>query len=91
MAKMIDKEPKYVGEKKVWHFFSDRLPSDWVVYNTRSINGREYDFCVIAPSMGFFIIEVKGWNPDGILNVIDANTIILSGKEDPEDSPRGQG
>ena len=89
MAKMIDKEPKYEGERIVWHSFSDRLPSDWVVYNTRSINGREYDFCVISPNMGLFIVEVKGWNPGSILNVIDANTIILAGAENPEDSPRG--
>lgn len=90
MAKMIDKEPKYEGEKKVWHDFYKNLPSDWVVYNTRSINGREYDFCVISPNMGFFIVEVKGWNSDGILNVINANTIFLAGAENPEDSPRGQ-
>ena len=90
MAKMIDKEPKYEGEKKVWHDFYKNLPSDWGVYNTRSINGRKYDFCVISPNMGLFIVEVKGWNSDGILNVIDANTIFLSGAENPEDSPRGQ-
>ncbi|MDO5139783.1 MAG: nuclease-related domain-containing protein [Oscillospiraceae bacterium] len=90
MAKMIDKEPKYEGEKIVWHSFSDKLPSDWVIYNTRSINGREYDFCVISPNMGLFIVEVKGWKPNGILNVIDANTILLAGVENPEDSPRGQ-
>ncbi len=90
MAKMIDKEPKYEGEKKVWHAFYKNLPSDWVVYNTRSINGKEYDFCVISPNMGLFIVEVKGWNPDGILNVIDSNTIFLAGEEDAEDSPRGQ-
>lgn len=90
MAKMIDKEPKYEGEKIAWHSFSDKLPSEWVVYNTRSINGREYDFCVISPNMGIFIVEVKGWNPGSILNVIDSNTIILAGAENPEDSPRGQ-
>lgn len=90
MAKMIDKEPKYEGEKKVWQDFYKNLPSDWVVYNTRSINGREYDFCVISPNMGLFIVEVKGWFPNGILNVIDSNTIFLTGGENPEDSPRGQ-
>lgn len=90
MAKMIDKEPKYEGEKIVWHSFSKNLPSDWVVYNTRSVNGREYDFCVIAPNVGLFIVEVKGWYPDTILTVIDPNTIFLTGVEDPEDSPRGQ-
>ena len=90
MAKMIDKEPKYEGEKVVWHSFSKNLPSDWVIYNTRSVNGREYDFCVIAPNVGLFIVEVKGWYTDSILTVVDSNTIYLSGSEDPEDSPRGQ-
>ena len=55
MAKLIDKEPKYEGEKNVWHAFSNNLPEDWVVYNTRSVNGREYDFCVVAPNIGLFI------------------------------------
>lgn len=90
MAKMVDKEPQYEGEKKVWRAFSKNLPSDWVVYNTRSVNGREYDFCVIAPNMGLFIVEVKGWNTDRILTVIDSNTIILAGEGNLEDSPRGQ-
>ena len=67
MAKLIDKEPAYEGEKFVWNSFFENLPSNWVVYNNRSINGREYDFCVIAPDIGLFIIEVKGWYPDNIL------------------------
>ena len=90
MAKMIDKESQNEGEKAVWHSFSKNLPSDWVVYNARSVNGREYDFCVIAPNVGLFIVEVKGWYPNTILTVIDSNTIFLTGVEDPEDSPRGQ-
>ena len=32
MAKLIDKEPKYEGEKNVWHAFSNNLPEDWVVW-----------------------------------------------------------
>lgn len=90
MAKLIDKEPAYEGEKYVWNSFFENLPSDWVVYNNRSINGREYDFCVIAPDIGLFIIEVKGWYPNNILTVVDSNTIFLSGKEYPENSPRSQ-
>lgn len=90
MAKMIDKEPKYEGEKAVWHGFSKNLPSDWIVYNTRSVNGREYDFCVIAPNIGLFIVEVKGWYPDDVLAVIDSNTIFLADEENAEDSPRSQ-
>ena len=90
MAKLIDKEPKYEGEKKVWHAFMTNLPQQWVVYNTRSVNGREYDFCVMSPELGLCIVEVKGWHRNDILNVVDKNTIFLVGEEQSEDSPRGQ-
>lgn len=90
MAKLIDKEPKYEGEKKTWDAFSMNLPQHWVVYNNRSVNGREYDFCVMAPDMGLFIIEVKGWYPKNILTVVNENTIFIAGEKDAEDSPRGQ-
>ena len=90
MGKLIDKEPKYAGEVRVWNSFGNLLPQDWVIYNNRSVNGREYDFCVIAPAMGLFIVEVKGWEAQSVLTVVDQNTIIVEGREDPEDSPRGQ-
>ena len=90
MAKLIDKEPKYEGEKKVWHAFMTNLPQQWVVYNTRSVNGREYDFCVMSPEFGLCIVEVKGWYRNDILTVADKNTIFLAGEEEPDDSPRGQ-
>ena len=90
MAKLVDNEPQYEGEKKVWNLFGSKLPSNWVVYNNRSVNGREYDICVVAPEFGLFIVEVKGWSPAGVLTVVNQNTIIIEGKEKPEDSPRSQ-
>lgn len=90
MAKLIDKEPQYEGERKVWNAFYSNLPQDWVVYNTRSVNGREFDFCVMAPEVGLFIIEVKGWPPTSVLTVVNENTIFLEGREHSEKSPRGQ-
>lgn len=90
MAKMIDKLPEYEGEKKVWDCFSKNLPQQYVVYNTRSIKGWEYDFCVMAENVGLFIIEVKGWLPQNIFNVVGEDAIILSGEEQPQSSPRKQ-
>ena len=48
MAKMIDNKPSWKGEGKVWESLSANLPGDNVVYNQREVNGREYDFCVMA-------------------------------------------
>lgn len=90
MAKMIDKLPEYEGEKKVWEYFSKNLPQQYVVYNNRSIKGWEYDFCVMAENVGLFIIEVKGWLPQNIFNVVSEDAIILSGEEQPQASPRKQ-
>ena len=64
--------------------FSKNLPQQYVVYNTRSIKGWEYDFCVMAENVGLFIIEVKGWLPQNIFNVVGEDAIILSGEEQPQ-------
>ncbi len=90
MAQLIDKEPVFEGEKKVWNAFNKYLPQNWVIYNNRSVNGREYDFCVMAPEIGLFIVEVKGWEPASVLTVVDQKTIFLANYEKAEDSPRGQ-
>ena len=90
MAKMIDKLPEYEGEKKVWEYLSKNLPQQYIVYNNRSIKGWEYDFCVMAENVGLFIIEVKGWLPRNIFNVVSEDAIILSGEEQPQSSPRKQ-
>jgi len=90
MAKMIDKEPTLDGEKKAWRAFLNNLPHHFVVYNTRSVKGWEFDFCIMAEGMGLFVIEVKGWEASSIFNVINEDTIILSGEEKPYPSPRKQ-
>ena len=90
MAKMIDKIPSYDGEKKTWESFSVNLPQQYVVYNTRSIKGWEFDFCILAENVGLFIVEVKGWKAEDIFNVVGEDSIILSGEEKPHSSPRKQ-
>ena len=90
MAKMIDKIPDYDGEKKTWECFSANLPQQYVVYNTRSIKGWEFDFCIMAEGVGLFIVEVKGWRANDIFNVIGEDSIILAGEENPQSSPRKQ-
>ena len=89
MAQMIDARPSYKGEGKVWDKFSEYLPSDMVVYNQREINGREYDFCVMAENVGALIVEVKGWLPDKI-KVNGVDDIEVEGYEKPQGSPKKQ-
>lgn len=90
MAKMIDKIPSYEGEKKTWESFSVNLPQQYVVYNTRSIKGWEFDFCILAENVGLFIVEVKGWKVEDIFNVVGEDSIILTREEKPQPSPRKQ-
>lgn len=89
MAKMIDKKPSWKGEGKVWESLSTNLPGDNVVYNQREVNGREYDFCVLAENLGLVIIEVKGWDSDKI-DVRGVDNIIVEGYDEPQTSPKKQ-
>lgn len=89
MAKMIDNKPSWKGEGKVWESLSANLPGDNVVYNQREVNGREYDFCVMAENLGLVIIEVKGWDPDKI-DVRGGDNIIVDGYDEPQTSPKKQ-
>lgn len=89
MAKMIDKKPSWKGEGKVWESLSTNLPGDNVVYNQREVNGREYDFCVMAENLGLVIIEVKGWDSDKI-DVRGVDNIIVEGYDEPQTSPKKQ-
>ena len=89
MARMIDLKPNYKGEGKVWEKLKDFLPDEMIVYNQREINGREYDFCILAENLGVVIIEVKGWLADKIkVNAID--NIEVEGYDKPQASPKKQ-
>ncbi len=89
MAKMIDTKPSYKGESIVWDSLDKYLPSDFVVYNQREINGREYDFCIMAENLGVVIIEVKGWVSDKI-TVNGVDNIIIEGYDKAQTSPKKQ-
>lgn len=89
MGKMIDERPSYKGEGIVWDKLKEYLPGDMVVYNQREINGREFDFCIMAENLGIVVIEVKGW----IANKIDVkgvDYIDVEGYEKPQTSPKKQ-
>lgn len=90
MAMMIDKKPEYKGEGKVWESLSDNLPEEAIVYNSREINGREFDFCILMKNVGMIIIEVKGWLADSIFDVAGVDEIIIQGYDKPEKSPKKQ-
>lgn len=87
---MIDKKPEYKGEGKVWESLSDNLPGEAIVYNSREINGREFDFCILMKNVGMIIIEVKGWLADSIFDVAGVDEIIIQGYDKPEKSPKKQ-
>lgn len=89
MAKMIDEKPSFKGEGKVWDKLNEYLPSDMVVYNQREINGREYDFCVMAENLGIVVIEVKEWLAEKII-VNGVDNIDVEGYERPQTSPKKQ-
>ena len=89
MAKMIDLKPSYHGEAKVWERLEEYLPGNVIVYNSREINGREFDYCLFIEGMGAIIIEVKGWLASKI-EVKGIDNIIVEGCDKPQRSPKKQ-
>ena len=90
MATMIDnKSTKYYGEQKVWEYFQKLLSNDVIVYNSREVLGKEYDFCLLLENKGVIIVEVKGWTANGI-KVENPDNIYLSGNDEPSGSPKKQ-
>lgn len=92
MATMIDQKSslKYYGEKEAWQYFHDLLPKDIVIYNSREILGREFDFCLLIENKGILIVEVKGWDPQKGIIVESPDRIFLGGEEKPYPSPKKQ-
>ena len=91
MAKMKDPKPTNEGEAKAWQYFADGLPKNYIVYHNRSVNTWEFDFCILAPLQCLFIIEVKGWSPDYVVNVVNSKQINLKNPDGkPAGSPRDQ-
>ena len=91
MALMKDQKPtKYAGEQRVWEKLHQNLPDDIVCYNHRELNGREFDFCLLIPEIGFLILEVKGWVARDIVKVNSPSEIILRDTEEPVGSPKMQ-
>lgn len=90
MATMIDnKSTEYYGEQKVWEYFHKLLSDDVIVYNTREVLGKEYDFCLLLKNKGIIIVEVKGWKANG-MRVENPDKIYLSGNNEPLGSPKKQ-
>lgn len=88
---MIDKQTQdNKGEKFVWEKFEEYLPKNYVVYNNRTVNSGEFDFCILAENQGVFIIEVKGWTAESVFDVAGHNEIIVSGYDKPQQSPLEQ-
>lgn len=89
MGTMIDLAPGYYGEKIVWQSFRDNLDDRIIVYNSREVLGKEFDFCLLVPGKGLVIVEVKGWKP-GSIQVLGQNRIKLTGMSDEQRSPKAQ-
>jgi len=64
------------GEKRVFDLLRT-LPDGCIVYYEPKIDRRRPDFVVISPTLGFLVIEVKGWPANWLLGG-DPKTISLS-------------
>lgn len=63
------------SEEKVYKYFKENMPEEYVAYYNYDIDIREFDFCLFVPFKGILIIEVKAWYADNIVEIKDNNFI----------------
>lgn len=86
MAIMIDGKSSYAGESKVWECIKKNLSDEIVCYFNRTVNRREFDFCLLQKNQGLIVIEVKGWRYDQVY-VKSPDAIEISGYDQMQQSP----
>jgi len=65
------------GEITFYHALEKYLSEDSVVYWNREVFGREFDFCVLIPDQGIFVVEVKGWAESTVVGVPHGAAITI--------------
>lgn len=89
MARNIDPKPEtWIGEQVTWEKLAQNLPNKYLIYNHRTVYGFAFDFCVVAEGSSVYVIEVKGWTPNMIADVVSSNLILLT-ENDVEPSKQG--
>lgn len=81
------------GEKFIYNKFKSKLPDDYLLWHSKlsPIIKREIDFIVFHPNYGVWVIEVKDWVADQILEVGDEKCRInRGGQEEIDDNPLRQ-
>lgn len=66
------------GEKLLYDKFKSMLPDDYLVWHNQipPQKDREIDFLVLHPTFGLWVIEVKDWVVDQLIEV-DTDTVVL--------------
>lgn len=68
------------GENKFYKYFEEKFPDNWICYYNNTIDLYEFDFLLISPDRFIFLIEVKGFNENSNIKVIDHLTYKAKGK-----------
>jgi superfamily I DNA and RNA helicase len=64
------------GEKRVFKFLKETLPSDYIVWFDLRVNNRYPDFIILGPDLGIIVLEIKDWQI-GSIKSADKNNFEL--------------
>lgn len=83
MYPRYDVKFKNEAEEFVYYYLKENLPSKFICYYSYFAEEREMDFCILVPEYGFIVLEVKNWDGNDIVSIVDNTTInyINSKKE----------
>lgn len=70
----------------------DYFDDSYIIYRNRMLFGTQFDVCMLIPTIGVVVFEVKGWKPETILRVENGDRIWIKDVDngETEQDPTGQ-
>jgi len=78
LARLVDQVTNCSEGERLFLSVTQRCLDDtYIVYHNRTLCGREFDVCILLPSIGILVVEVKGWHASSVSEVLDGHRILI--------------
>jgi DNA helicase II / ATP-dependent DNA helicase PcrA len=74
-------EENHPAESFVYEWVKDNLPMHWVAYFNYFIDSEECDLILLIPNYGVIVLEIKAWQSEKIIDVVDQNEVVYKMKK----------
>lgn len=72
------------GERLLFDTLRKYLPDDYILYYEPDIYGKKPDFLIIAPTLGFIILEVKDYTKSSLVHINSNEWTLFTSKQEQQ-------